>query len=88
MHISIGVSRSHFASSRCANNGEKKEPVPLFHRPEFMWFTYRRYKGWLMLHYKKSELAFAMEWEEMKQRTPWCKKRFTTSNDLEMYLRI
>ena len=41
-----------------------------------------------MLHYKKSELAFAMEWEEMKQRTPWCKKRFTTSNDLEMHLRI
>ena len=50
--------------------------------------TYNRYKVWLMLHYKKSELAFAMEWEEMKQRTPWCKKRFTTSNDLEINLRI
>ena len=24
----------------------------------------------------------------MKQRTPWCKKRFTTSNDLEINLRI
>ena len=24
----------------------------------------------------------------MKQRTPWCKKRFTTSNDLEINLHI
>ena len=67
---------------------EKKEPVPLFHRPEFMWFTYRRYKGWLMLHYKKSELACEIEWDYMKMCTPWWNKRFTTGYDLEMYLRI
>ena len=53
-----------------------------------MWFTYRRYKGGLMLHYKKSELACAIEWEDMKMCTPWWNKRFTTGYDLEMYLRI
>ena len=35
IHISIGVSRSHFASSRCANNGEKRTgstlPSPRVH---------------------------------------------------------